>query len=352
MGSVIPTSMQAVLLEGPGDRITVGQLPVPRPGRGQVLVRIAAAPINPSDLGFMRGSYGFQRPFPVTPGFEGSGLVVAAGPGLLPWMWLGKRVACAAAPSGGTWAEYLLAPAAACFPLARSVSWEQGAMLLVNPLTAVAFFDIAKREKHAAIVSNAAAGALGRMILRLGQTHDIPVIHVVRRQEQVELLRSMGGEYVLNSRHPDFDDQLRALCRRLRATLILDPVGGDQTQQLLAAAPDGSTALVYGSLSGRRIDTAAAAMGEGRNRVEGFFLPDWLAKRSSLRVLLDLRRVQRLVTNELRTSVQERFPLPAAQHALERYRANPTAGKVLLVADPERVRVESTPPPVASRSCA
>jgi NADPH:quinone reductase len=77
MSAAIPEAMQAVVLEQVGGTATPGQVPVPRPGSGQVLVRMAASPINPSDLGFIRGSYGFQRPFPVVPGFEGSGVVVA-----------------------------------------------------------------------------------------------------------------------------------------------------------------------------------------------------------------------------------------------------------------------------------
>src|SRR5512141_1317114 len=173
-----PKAMQAVLLQEPGAPLTVGSRPVPRPGPGQVLVRIAAAPINPSDLGFAGGSYGFQKPFPVVPGFEGSGIVVDAGSGLLPRLWLGRRVTCSA-QAGGTWAEYLVAPATVTIPLMRHISLEQGAMLIVNPMTALAFFDIAGRGSHAAIVNNAAASALGRMVLRLGQTYHVPVIHIV-----------------------------------------------------------------------------------------------------------------------------------------------------------------------------
>jgi len=104
--------------------------------------------------------------------------VVAAGPGLLPRLWLGKRVACAVSSFGGTWAEYLT-HATLCVPLRNNLSLEQGAMLLVNPMTALAFFDIVKRGKHAAITSTAAASALGRMIVRLSQRHRVPVIAVV-----------------------------------------------------------------------------------------------------------------------------------------------------------------------------
>src|SRR5512135_2980022 len=102
MNKSIPKSMQAVLLQGNTGSLTVDQIPVPSPGPGQVLVHMAAAPINPSDFGFLRGSYGFQKPFPMVPGLEGSGTVVAAESGLLPHLLLDKRVACSAR-SGGTW---------------------------------------------------------------------------------------------------------------------------------------------------------------------------------------------------------------------------------------------------------
>lgn len=325
--------MQAVLLQKNDGALTVGQIPVSTPGVGQILVRIAAAPINPSDLGFLRGSYGFQKPFPVVPGLEGSGTVVAAGPGLLPHLLLGRRVACSAR-SGGTWAEYLVTTASTCFPLAKDLSFEQGSMMIVNPMTAFAFFEIAKHDNHAAIVSNAAASALGRMILRLGQLYNIPVIHIVRRQEQVELLRTMGAQYVLNSSDPDFHARLRKLSSQLKATLILDPVAGDQAQRLLDVAPDGSTLLIYGTLSGQRIDPQSLNL--NGKRVTGFFLPDWIAKRNILRVLLDMRRVGQLVARELQTTIQKRFPLQAVQQAMALYQASPTAGKVLLVPNSEK----------------
>lgn len=123
--------------------------------------------------------------------------------------------------------------------------------MIVNPMTAYAFFEIAKRGKHAAIVSNAAASALARMILRLGQIYNIPVIHIVRRPEQVELLQTPGARYILNNSDSGFLAQLHELSNQLKATLIHDPVAGDQVQGLLDAVPDNSTLLVYGTLPGR-----------------------------------------------------------------------------------------------------
>src|SRR5512146_1087512 len=110
----IPSSMLAVQLsayDGRTESIHVVEMPVPRPGPGQVLVRVYASPINPSVLRFVQGLYGFKKPLPAVPGFEGSGTVVAAGPGFMPRMMMGRRVACAAADpkiAGGMWAEYLV----------------------------------------------------------------------------------------------------------------------------------------------------------------------------------------------------------------------------------------------------
>ena len=95
MSQSIPETMQAIRLEEENGRLQVRQLPVPRPGPGQVLVRMAASTINPSDIGFMYSTSGYSnRKLPVTPGNEGSGTVVAAGEGFLPNFMLGKRVSC------------------------------------------------------------------------------------------------------------------------------------------------------------------------------------------------------------------------------------------------------------------
>jgi NADPH:quinone reductase len=114
---------------------------------------------------------------------EGSGTVIETGEGMMPGLLNGRRVACTAVLKGdGTWAEYMVTSAQSCIPLNKNVSLEQGSMLIVNPLSALAMFEMAQHGKHRAIVSTAAASALGGMILRLGKRRNIPVIHVVRRQ--------------------------------------------------------------------------------------------------------------------------------------------------------------------------
>ncbi len=341
MDTKLPKMMQAVQFDPVSRSLVVRSIPVPRPGPGQVLVRMAAAPINPSDLNALRNASDSGTSDPVSAGYEGSGTVVAAGPGILPLLWMGRRVTVAAT-SRGTWAEYVVTSASSCFPLDKHLSFEEGATLIVNPMTSLAFLDIARRGHHQALINNAAASAVGRMVLRLGQRYRLPVINIVRRQEQVELLRSIGAEYCLNSRDQHFYEQLSALAHQMNATLILDPVGGEQTQQLLEAAPNGSTAVVYGLLSGTRMEGLPSAVNMGHQRMVGFYLPDWMARKNILQIVDDMRRVQRLAKHELQTTIQKRLALSAVQRAIELYQRSATAGKVLLVADSTQVPIDAT----------
>jgi NADPH:quinone reductase-like Zn-dependent oxidoreductase len=329
--------MRAVQLrayDGNPQSIVVVDLPVPRPGPGQVLVRVAASPINPSDQMFIRGLYGFKKPHPAIPGFEGSGTVVEAGSGVMPWFLKGRRVACAAAApdiAGGMWAEYLVTSAQLCVPLSKQVDMEQGATMLINPLTGWALMEEARLGRHRAVVQTAAASALGRMLVRLGRRYSIPIINVVRRAEQVELLRKVGAEYVLNTSDADFDAGLHELCRRLGATIGFDSVAGEMSARVLRAQPRGSRLLVYGALSleTSQVDPASLIF-EGK-RVEGFWLTAWLRQKNMLTQLRVSRQVQRLLAGDLKTEIQARLPLEEAARGLEQYAANMTGGKILLM---------------------
>ena len=342
MNRSIPPTMHAAQLDEPKGKLVWREIPVPRPQAGQVLIRMAAAPINPSDLGALAGgSYSGERRYPFTPGLEGSGTVVESGAGLMPRFLNGRRVACSAILSGdGTWAEYMVTSATLCVPLNKRVSFEQGAMLLVNPLSALAIFEIARQGRHRAMVSTAAASALGGMILRVGKRWNLPVIHIVRRQAQVELVRGRGGEHVLNSSDADFVEQLRTKAHQLRDTLLVDAIGGGLTQQLADAAPFGSTILLYSRLSGQDsvIDARTALVKD--LHFDGWFLANWIGKKNLLQVLRLSRQTQALLATDLQSPIDRRVPLSAAQQGIEAYTQNMTAGKVLLIANPREVALD------------
>jgi NADPH:quinone reductase-like Zn-dependent oxidoreductase len=336
MKTTIPSTMKAVVLTKNGAQPEVATIPVPQPDKGEVLVKMAFSPINPSDLAFLKGGYGIQKPYPVVPGFEGSGTVVAAGIGILPKLWLGKNVACAASPKlNGCWAEYMVTSAASCVPLAKKISMEQGSMMFVNPMTALAFLDLYKKTpnpsgKKRGIINTAAASALGQMVIRLGKTQNIPVISVVRREEQISLLKNTGAEFVLNSSDPDFETELKKLAHQLNTTVIFDAVGGEMPQKLLSAAPKGSILFIYGRLSGDACEILPGELIFTGNQIKGFWLTNWLHEQGMLKSLMNVRKIQSMINNELKTNIHQIFPPEKIAEAIETNSYNMTNGKVLL----------------------
>lgn len=331
----MPQIMRALELRGYGEgtkNLELIQKPIPQPGPGQVLVRIAASPINPSDLAFVRGMYGVRKPLPVVPGIEASGTVIAAGKGLYPRFLVGKRVACAAGEGDGAWAEYMVTRAMLCIPLPNTVSLERGAMSIVNPLTAWALMEIARKDGHRGVIQTAAASALGKMILRLGARRRTPVIHIVRRPAQVELLRALGAgaDVVLDSSQPDFEERLRAAAHRWHATIAFDAVAGAMTGLILQAMPKKSKVIVYGGLSQEACRVDPRQFIFEQKRVEGFWLSQPV-RLSMIDLLRGLAAVRSGLAADFQSEVRLRLPLEAAAQGLEQYAAHMTDGKVVFV---------------------
>ncbi|TGL54222.1 alcohol dehydrogenase [Leptospira wolffii] len=299
--------------------------------KGEVLIRMHSGSINPSDLMFMRGLYGIKKKLPVVPGFEGSGVVVASGGGWRANSLVGKAVACTAPGKGdGTYAEYMVTDGFSCIPLNKDTSLEQGACLFVNPITAWALLDQVIREKHKAYIQTAAASALGRMLLRLSAKKKIPGIHIVRRQEQVNLLKSLGAEHVLDSNSPNFERELRVLSNKLGATILLDAVAGELTGRALGAMPYGGKCVVYGALSEETIPFHAGLGIFQNKKIEGFWLSSWIPSQSPFRLWKVTSEVRSLLGKEFQTDIAAKIPLQEADRAIEEYAKNMTRGKVLI----------------------
>ncbi|MFP2931071.1 zinc-binding dehydrogenase [Pyxidicoccus sp. 3LG] len=326
--------MRALVLtayDGRPESLRVETRPVPRPTARQVLVRMAASPINPSDMMFVRGLYGARKPLPTVPGLEGSGTVVAAG-GVTGRLMVGRRVACVASEDGeGLWAEYAAVGLSQCLPLRSHISDEQGASLFVNPFTAYVLMERAKEEKHAALAQTAAASALGRMMLVLSRRAGIPMVHVVSRPDQVDLLLKLGAEHVLSSHEPEFEERLRLMCHELKVSLAFDAVGGRLTGQLTHALPDGGTVIVHGLLSEQECRIHPGDFIFGGKKVEGFWMERWGRRGYGKEKLGAAMAVTAMVGRELQTPVRARLPLESAGEAVRIAASDMTAGKVLFM---------------------
>jgi NADPH:quinone reductase len=344
MSDEIPQEMKAVVLtayhEAAADAIgglQVRTRPVPTPRRGQVLVRVEAAPCNPSDVLFLQGKYGVRKTLPAVPGWEGAGTVVASGGGWLARWLNGKRVACGVqGDRDGSWAEYVVANAAECIPLKKKLDIEQGASLIINPLTAMGLFDTAERNGHRAAIQTGGASQLGRMLIRIAAEAEFPLISVVRRETQVELLKSLGAAHVLNSSDEHFADDAKSLCERLGATTGFDAVGGAQTGTLMNLMPPRSTVYVYGALSEEASGNLEPLELIFHNKtVKGFYLGEWLKSRGAIGILRAANHVQRmLIDGRLATQIQRRVGFGDVKEGLLQYLDHMTDGKVLI--KPER----------------
>ncbi|MAT93700.1 MAG: NADH oxidase [Halioglobus sp.] len=229
-------------------KLTVEVVPteVPEPTGNQVLVRMEAAPINPSDLAILTGMADLENaeytpgkfvadmPEPfysaqkgrhgqrLPAGNEGAGEVVAAGDSELAQSLLGQRVACV---PGNAYSQYCIADAALCLPLG-DVSCEDGASAFVNPMTALGFVETARAEGAGAIIHTAAASNLGQMLVKICQQDDIALVNIVRKPQQVELLSGLGAGHIVNSSDEDFSAQLRGAIEATGAYCGFDPIGG------------------------------------------------------------------------------------------------------------------------------
>lgn len=326
----IPRTMRALVHVERG--VELVERPVPTPARGEVLVRMRAAPINPNDLMSLDGTYEVRRPPGTIAGFEGSGTVVATGGGAIGRFLLGREVACAAGEGDGTWAEYTCTDALRCAPLGKGTDLEQAAMLLTNPLTASVLLDLARRDGHRAFAQNAAAGALGKMIVRLCARHRLPLINIVRRREQADALRAIGAEHVVVTAEPDADATLRALCDRFAVRFAFDAVAGDATDQLARAIGQGGRILVYGMLSGAPCRIDATTLVFRRLRIDGFTMYAWIEQTSMLRKLRALSAARRRLADDLRTEIRARASLGEHAAAIAMARGTTSDGKVLLLA--------------------
>ena len=241
--------------------LSLVEVDVPEPGENEVLVRVGAAPINPSDMGLMCGPADMataqqggtaerptitaEIPEPLMKtvaarldqsmpcGNEGAGTVVAAGSSEAAQALLGRTVALFGGP---TYAEYRCLPTGFCLPLPEGTTAEQGASCFVNPLTALGMTETMKLEGHTALVHTAAASNLGQMLVKLCAADGIPLVNIVRKPEQAEILRGIGAKHVVDSSDEEFRSRLVDALAETGATLAFDATGGGKlASQILAA---------------------------------------------------------------------------------------------------------------------
>ena len=236
--------------------ISIANVEKPIPSADEVLIKVEAAPINPSDLGLLlsfaadlssinkSGSgnetvttmkihpalMGAMKPRldeSMQVGNEGAGVVVDAGENVKDM--IGRTVGLA---GGAMYSQYRCVPAANCLVMNEGTSSSEAASSFVNPLTALSFIETMKLENHTAIVHTAAASNLGQMLVKICKDDQVPLVNIVRNAEHVELLKSLGAEHVCNTSDENFMDDLVSALVITGATLGFDATGGGNNGEL------------------------------------------------------------------------------------------------------------------------
>ena len=323
-------------------RLELKEQPMPIPGENEVLIRIEATPINPSDHGVMFGWASMASATssgngadtvlsaPVSEqgmavmkarigqslavGNEGAGTVVATGTSELAKSLDGKVVA---AMGGGMYGQYRCVDASVCLPLLEGHTAKDGASSFVNPLTALCMIETMNLEGHTALVHTAAASNLGQMLNRICLDGGVDLVNIVRKDEQETLLREMGAKYVVNSSKDTFMADLTDAIHATGATLAFDATGGGTLASTILSAMEAAAARtpgaysIYGSVKHKQVylygglDTSPTTLNRGYGMawgVGGWLLPNFLA------------RVGQEVGNRLRTRVATEMKTTFASH--------------------------------------
>ena len=332
------------LIKSSGElEISLLSVPTPEPGPDEVVVRVEATPINPSDLGLLTGaadlstvkSSGSKETPVVTAkvpeagmramagrldqsmpvGNEGAGVVIRTGSSEAAKALMGKTVSMI---GGAMYAQYRCIRVSECMPLPAGTSAAEGASWFVNPLTSLGMTETMRREGHKALVHTAAASNLGQMLNKICLKDGIPLVNIVRSREQTDLLRKIGAKHVVDSTSPAFVDDLTNALVETGATIAFDAIGGGKLAgQILTCmetainknAKDYSRygsnvhkqVYIYGSLDPRPVElvrTFGMAWGVG-----GWLLFPFLMKIGRA----DSQKLRERVVNELKTTFASHY---------------------------------------------
>ena len=244
------------------------------PGPGEIVIDIEAAPVHIADLKNLAGERNFRLPLPAVPGYEGIGLVSAAGPGVTDY-GEGSRVFL---PVGcGAWRQQIRVKAENCFPAPEGDAVQLSLLPINAPTAEMLLRDYGDLKKGDWIIQNAANSTCGVDLIKLAAMRGVRTVNVVRREAVMPQLKEMGADVILLD-GPDLADRVREATGGADIGLGLDAVNGDATTRIGECLADGGTILAYGLLSGEPCHVPSDMLFLRDIRLEGYFMSRQLKK--------------------------------------------------------------------------
>lgn len=313
----------------PQDVIDAVAFSAPALAPGQVLIKVLAAPINPSDVLTLTGQYGMLPPLPAIGGNEGVGDIEALGPDVS-GLTVGQRVLL---PVGiGTWSTHVVADAKKLMPLPNAADPVQLSMMTVNPPTAALMLsDFVDLQPDEWVIQNAANSAVGGYLIQIARSRGLKTVNVVRRESAIDDVRQDGDEIVLVD-GPDLAKRVAAATGGAKIRLGIDAVGGAATEHLARCLSEGGTLVNYGAMSGEPCSISPASFVFRDLTLRGFWLALWFRKatpQQQMAVYGDIAR--RIASGELHARVHATYGIDQIKDAVAAAAAGERSGKIVVV---------------------
>lgn len=309
----------------PARVVAVREVELPAPRAGEVLIEIAAAPINPADLLLLEGRHLFKPELPSPVGIEGAGVVVAVGPGvetLVP----GRKVAL---PFGGTWSEQVIMRAADVVALPDDIDLVQASMLSVNPMTAAGL--IAGMQAGEWLIQNAANSAVGKLVIRLARRRGVKTINIVRRPVLADELRALGADAVIVGEE-ELPSRVAEVTAGAPVRRALDAIAGESAGKLFACVSEGGSLVCYGLLSGDSVVLPAAQLVFRDVTVTGYSRLRNLRKLSEAQVrAMYAELAEMLIAGEITSEIEASYPFARVAEAVAHATRDGRRGKIVLL---------------------
>ncbi|MCB1732068.1 MAG: zinc-dependent alcohol dehydrogenase family protein [Pseudomonadales bacterium] len=335
--------------------IELVEMPVPEPGPGLVRVRMLKAAIHPSDLNYISGEYrqAIERliwnygesqaafdpartklhpELPCIPGGEGVGIVDACGEGVDADHWMGKRVGLTAGPPGGTWQEYVIAAPQQLSPVPEALSDEQGALMMLNPLTALVMSrHVLKAGEGDWLLMSAGASAVSKQVAALGRHYGFRTISLVRTDSQPDDSQDQLGDVIVNTSHQDLREEVKRVTDGRGVDFVLDCVGSKLAEQMVTCLTDGGKMLLYGTLGGASMELYSRDLMMANATIGGFYMPGWLAAQSLEKLGEVIGELGKLsATGIFTVPIEAQYPVTEVVEAVSASRRPGRTGKILL----------------------
>ncbi len=309
----------------PHEVLELSEQEVREPGSGEVLLRILAAPIHPSDLGIILGKYGTLPELPAIAGREGVAEVEAVGPDVVE-IREGERVMVPR--ESGSWQERCVVPAGGLFKVPTDIPVEMAAMCTVNPPTAWRLLRDAHLHEGSWVVQNAANSAVGLHVIEMARYLNLKTLNVVRREELMEPLRKHGGDVVVLE-DSGYEKKVGEITGDEQVLLALNSIGGESAIRLIRSLSPGGQHVTFGAMNFEQVRFPTRDLIFRNITLRGFWMDRWYRQNPANRIQIMFDKVFDLMREGVvRPEIADTYSISDYKEALEAA-AKPRFGKIL-----------------------